>query len=320
MNPPRVERASGARTETPILVTGAHRTGTTWVGKMLAAGQRVAYISEPLNHWHRPGVLRVGVPYWYTYICPANEAAYLPALQEMLAFRYHFAAELKSLRSRKDLLRMGRDAAIFLTGRLCRQRPLLKDPFAVFSLPWFIQRLNCQVVVTVRHPAAFASSLKRLDWPFDLADLLAQPLLLRDWLAPFQAEIEAVQRTPNDILAQASLLWRMVYHVVAACREQYPQIQIVRHEDLSLDPLAGFRNLYAHLGLDFTSQVQSTILASSSSDNPGEVSKTAVHKVRLDSRANLHNWKRRLDPTEIARIRDLTADVTALYYPDLEWD
>jgi hypothetical protein len=44
--------------QSPILVTGAHRTGTTWVGKMLAASPQVAYISEPLNVWHRPGVLR----------------------------------------------------------------------------------------------------------------------------------------------------------------------------------------------------------------------------------------------------------------------
>ncbi len=31
----------------PILVTGTHRSGTTWVGKMLAAGPSTAYISEP---------------------------------------------------------------------------------------------------------------------------------------------------------------------------------------------------------------------------------------------------------------------------------
>ena len=50
----------------PILVTGAHRSGTTWVGKMLAASREVAYISEPLNKWHRPGVMAIPVEYWYT--------------------------------------------------------------------------------------------------------------------------------------------------------------------------------------------------------------------------------------------------------------
>jgi hypothetical protein len=98
----------------PILVTGAHRTGTTWVGKMLAANPRTAYISEPLNLLHRPGVLRPPVQYWYTYICPENEADYLPAFQDTLRFRYHPLAEIVSLRSLKDVGRMGRDSGIFL--------------------------------------------------------------------------------------------------------------------------------------------------------------------------------------------------------------
>ena len=151
----------------PILVTGAHRSGTTWVGKMLTASGQLAYISEPLNVLHRPGVMRTSVENWYTYICEENEAHYLPALHETLELRYHTWAEIKSLRSRRDLLRMGRDLSIFMRGKLRDQRPLLKDPFSVFSAAWFAQRLGCQIVITVRHPAAFASSLKRLGWDFD---------------------------------------------------------------------------------------------------------------------------------------------------------
>ena len=46
---------------------------------MLAAGPDVAYISEPLNALHRPGVMRAPVMHWYTYICEANEVEYLEA-------------------------------------------------------------------------------------------------------------------------------------------------------------------------------------------------------------------------------------------------
>src|SRR5512138_3977947 len=106
----------------PILVTGAHRTGTTWVGRMLAADPQTAYISEPLNVLHRPGVMRAKVKYWYIYLTEENGEAYLPALRETLAFRYHLPAELLSLRSMHDLLRMGRDLSIFARGRLFRLR------------------------------------------------------------------------------------------------------------------------------------------------------------------------------------------------------
>ena len=32
----------------PILVTGSHRSGSTWVGKMLSVAPHVAYIHEPI--------------------------------------------------------------------------------------------------------------------------------------------------------------------------------------------------------------------------------------------------------------------------------
>ena len=302
----------------PILVTGAHRTGTTWIGKMLSANPQTAYISEPLNVLHRPGVLRACVKNWYTYISEKNEAAYLAAFNELFGFRYHLFNEIQSLRSSKDFLRMGRDLGIFLRGRTFHQRPLLKDPFAVFSLPWFVERLNCQVVVTVRHPAGFASSLKRLNWPFDFNDLLNQPLLMQDYLEPFRKEMQVMKA--DDIIGQASLLWTMVYRVVHSVRERIPSIQIVRHEDLSLDPVSGYRSLYQSLGLDFTAHVEQTILNASSSENPTEVSRKKVHAVKLDSRANLDNWKRRLTSDEIARIRLTTEKVAHLYYPEVNWN
>jgi hypothetical protein len=287
---------------------------------MLAATPEVAYISEPLNVLHRPGVLGVPTRYWYTYLSAENEAAYLPALRRTLALRYGLGRELRSLRSAKDVGRMLRDARIFWNGRLRRSRPLLKDPFAVFSAAWFAQRLDCRVVITVRHPAAFASSLKRLNWPFDFADLLAQPALMRDHLEPYRQAMEAMLRCPDDVIGQAALLWQVVYAAAAKWQRDFPGFILARHEDLSLAPVDGFRELYRRLGLDFTPQAETAILQSSSSENPGELSKRAVHAVQLDSRANLNNWKRRLTPNEIRRIHDLTAETAAFFYPDFDWD
>lgn len=302
----------------PILVTGGHRTGTTWVGKILASGGQAAYISEPLNVLHRPGVMQAPVTHWYPYVCDENEAAYLPALRRTLALRYNLWAELPALRSRKDVLRMGRDWTIFTLGRLRRQRPLIKDPFAVFSIPWFKKRLDCQVVVTIRHPAAFASSLKRLDWPFQLEDLLAQTMLMRDWLEPFRAEMGTISQ--EDLIGRASLLWKMIYTVVDELRRQDPHLLVVRHEDLSLDPLEGYRRLFEALGLSYSSRARAAVARSSSSENPKEISTRAVHATRLDSQANLYNWRRRMQPAEIARVREITAAVAEKYYPEISWE
>ena len=302
---------------TPILVTGTHRSGTTWVGKMLAADALTAYISEPLNVLHRPGIFRVKVNHWYQYVCEDNGNEYLPAFQELLEFDYHLWDEIRSLRSRRDFLRMGRDFLIFYNGLMRGQRALLKDPFAVFSTLWFAKNLKCKVVITVRHPAAFASSLKRLNWLFDFQDLLDQPLLMRDHLELYREEMQSIKS--DDVIGQSALLWKMIYHSVHATRELNPDFIIVRHEDLASDPVPGYRDLYKSLDLEFTPRVEKIILNSSSSENPIELSRKKVHGFKLDSRANIDIWKKRLSVEEIDRIRKMTEKISALYYSDAEW-
>ena len=297
----------------PILVTGAHRSGTSWVGRMLAAGGQAALINEPFNRSHPSGVMRAPVRSVYTYVCPENEAEYLGPMRDTLAYRYQYWAQLTG-HPIKDLPRAARDAAGFLRGRLSRRRPLLKDPFALFSVPWFAEQLECQVVILVRHPLAFASSLKRLDWSFDFGDLLGQPLLMDQWLSSFRPEMERMQRQPGDVIGQASLLWRMIYGTVARYRLTLPGVIVVRHEDLSLDPVRGFAQLYATLGLTFSGSAERAIVRSTMENNPTELSAGDPHAVRLNSRANLENWKHRLSRAEIARVLEATHQTAVFFY------
>ena len=60
-----------------------------------------------------PAFFTSKVNHWYQYVCEDNGNEYLPAFQELLEFDYHLWDEIRSLRSRKDFLRMGRDFLIF---------------------------------------------------------------------------------------------------------------------------------------------------------------------------------------------------------------
>lgn len=304
----------------PILVTGAHRSGTTWVGKMLAVDPDLAYISEPLNVFHRFGVLRVPTPHWYTYICDDNQQAYKPAFCEMIAFQYHGWLEIKSLRSVKDFLRMIRDWRNFIQAKRKKQSPLIKDPFAIFSTEWFANDLGCRVVIVVRHPAAVVSSLVRLGWNFDFTDLLEQPLLMRDWLEPFRDNMELMLKAPDDVIAQGSLLWRMVYQAVANLQKRHPEFIIVRHEDVSIDPLNEFEKIYSVLGMDFSKSAREKINDYSSIRNPKEISHRDIHSFRLNSRANIKNWQQRLTESEVLKVSQLTHDIATLFYSEEDWE
>jgi hypothetical protein len=287
---------------------------------MLNLSQRTAYISEPLNVLHRRGVLDLEVKHWYQYVQNVKQAEFALAFRRMLKLRYKLGKEMLSLRSDRDLLRMMRDAFVFLRGRIARQRPLLKDPFALFSVPWFLDELGCEVVIVVRHPAAAVSSLKRLGWKFDFKDLLAQDKLMEDWLTPFRNEIEASINEESSLVEQGALLWRMLYHTAHQLKERYPAVRLVRHEDLSRQPLLEFEQLYLDLELPFSKHARRGIERATQATNPEEVSLRSIYATKLDSLANLFNWKKRLTDEEILRIREITGDVAELYYAEEEWD
>jgi hypothetical protein len=301
----------------PILVTGMPRSGTTWVGRMLTASGEVGYINEPFNLAVSPGTFRIPVDHWYEYVSAENEAHILPDLGRALEFEYPLGRELRRCRNRTDLLHTLRSWRGFVRSR--HRRPLIKEPHAVFSIPWFAERLASDVVVTVRHPAAVVSSWKRLDWSFDFANLLDQPNLMQDWLEPFRLEMQAAvapDRTPVDRVA---LLWAVIYSVIDRQRERFPRLHIVRQEDLSRDPVEEYAKLYDAAGLSFTSAAAAAVRAASSEENPKETNPENPHETRIDSRANLENWKRGLTGDELGRIRRLTETTAGLYYSRLDW-
>ena len=313
--------ASVNRSRAPILVTGMHRSGTTWVGRMIAAHPGVGYVDEPLNAARPRGILNTAVEHWYQYICDENEAAYREAFERTLAFRYDWPSALRSARSGRAVVRVAKESIDFRLMRARRPRPLLKDPFAVFSLPWFTGRLGCRAVVTVRHPAAVAASLKRLRWRFELTELLGQPLLMRDRLDPLRGELAAAAASPADDVVRAGLLWRAIYGSVLSLAQEQPERYIVRrHEDLARSPLEEFEVLYRSLGVPFTDGVRAAIRRSAASSNPREGSlRRPTASVALDSRAQIDTWRRRLSPDEVDRVREAVGDVSGPYYSDGDW-
>ena len=302
----------------PILITGMPRSGTTWVGRVLCAGNGAGYLNEPFNLATSPGTMRVPVDHWFATVTVENEREIVRALEQLLRFEYPLGQELRRCRTYVDLLDTFRTWRSFVRSR--GLRPLVKEPHAVFSAEWFARRLGSDVVVTVRHPAAVVSSWKRLDWNFDFAHLLGQPALVRGLLSPFRSDMERALEPSHDVVDRAALLWHVIYRTVAGYRERFPSFHVVRQEDLSREPMEGYRALYEALALPLTREAENAIAAASGAANPKETSVEKPHETRLDSRANLTSWKRRLSDDEVDRIRNVTEETAALFYGDNEWD
>jgi len=300
----------------PILVTGAHRSGTTWVGKMLALAPGVAYIHEPFSPRTAAGLSPAGFDRYFTVVTSENEARYRPGLEQTIRFRYGLGAQLRSLRGGRDLARIPRDLVRVERARLSGARPLVKDPIALLSAEWLAETFGMDVVVLIRHPAAFAASLKRLGWKHSFATFI-QEGRVPEVVRPYEAEIRQQAERPGEILAQAALLWRLLYNAVDGYRERHPDWAFVRHEDASAEPVATFERLYAELGLDLTPAAKEAIARASAPDNPAELA--TPYAVELDSAASIGRWREDLTPEEIETLRERTRDVWPRFYSDEDW-
>jgi len=213
-----------------------------------------------------------------------------------------------------------REGARNLGRRLVGLRPLMKDPIAFFSAEWVARTFGADVVVMIRHPAAFAASLKRLGWVFPFGDLLRQPLLLQTHLGEFVDEIRRVKETDSrDVIEHAILFWRAVHRVVLKYQRSHPDWTFLRHEDVSRAPVAHFEKLLAAVGLDFAPQVRRAVEEHSARDNPGRRPDDVIHELKLNSEANVWEWTRALTPAEVERVRRGTEDVAGHFYSDAEW-
>lgn len=300
----------------PILLTGSHRSGSTWVGRVLASCPEVFYVHEPLNAGFAPHYLGIPNLPWYPHIHAANEDPFRIGYERILSGQF---PPLSPQFFRPDKLLRYRflHAITFRWAAARRRRFLLKEPFAVFSVVWFEERFNARSLLLVRHPAAFVASLRTKNWPFDFQSLASQESLLAGPLRAFRDQIEAAALHPPDLIGQGCLLWNCVNAHLHALREEKPDRLLLRHEDLCRDPFPQFRDLFHQLRLPWSRRAERFLRASSSARET-ESQKSAFWF--RDSHGVARNWKSRLSAHEISRIRRETEPVWPLFYDAADWE
>lgn len=286
---------AGLRGKTPVnplLVTGSHRSGTTWVSKVLLKTGLFGEVVEPLN----PDMGSVtGITRRFQHV-RVEDVAIIRELEERLA-----------------------------AARRGKRRSLVKDPIGIFATAMYIERFDADVWLAVRNPLSFASSLKRLEWKFDFSHMLEQETLMQEYLYPYERELRAEkernEKGSSAIRDQAVLLWNVIYHSAVVLKQKHPEkIRFVKHEDLSERPLETFRQQFRNFGLPFTAEVRSFIGETTSSRNPSEVdTRDVVHQIYRDSSSNIYNYRARLEAEEVEKIIEGTEKVAAFFYRKNEY-
>lgn len=308
----------------PILVTGAHRSGTTFLGKMLALSPHIGEIYEPFN-------VKVGVhgfKYYNTYVKKQHkdEHVYEKVVRDVLEGKAVYrripltnSKEPTSLQQKigRIIFKSGANLS-YLKSKYSPKvnRYLIKDPIACMSSEWLHQKFHMDVIVLVRHPAAFVASLKRLNWRFDFNHFFRQEELMADHLAPLFQNVD----TRNlSIIEEGCLLWNSIYSVLSTYTDRNPQFIVVRHEDISNDSTSEFKKLYEKLDIKFTPQIEQMIRAYTDASNPTDPKNNKTHELKRNSKENTKRWKKILSEGEVEKIKEMTGRLAKRYYDEHEW-
>ena len=299
-----------------ILVTGPHRSGTTWIGNTLAQHGGMRILLEPFNRNYPPYGFGLVMKEAYTDFESSSQKEELKAAFDAHlaggAARYALGVCHATQAGWKTPLRFLWHALESLR----RPRVLVKDPLALFSAAWLADRYDLDVICTMRQPFSFVASLKVAEWGFSFKNLLRQKALLERLPPQHVQHMEKLADNREERIEKWSLLWNVLHHQIATYRRSRNDWLFVRYEDVALNPMEGFASMLRHIGLDMNTPVKTYIESYTSSRNPAETNSTAYQP--RDAKKTVDSWKTRLTSDEISAIADFTAELREELYPDLD--
>ncbi len=162
-----INTAMGKKRPPHILVTGAHRSGTTWVGRTIDFHDSITYISEPFNVTYPKPEMNLALRNWFTHAPTSEDLDEITSAFDNLLNPSIFNVANQILSSSKNSYQTKKKLfKRMLSYYLKKPRFLIKDPIAIFSAGWLYQRYNLKVVCLIRNPFGFVGSLKKANWNY----------------------------------------------------------------------------------------------------------------------------------------------------------
>lgn len=259
----------------PVLVTGVPRSGTTWLARQLAASPSAALPGrEPMNP--RTGQFGLGgtLRTWVRLEEPT-------ARQVRLLRRCYAGLELRTF-SRYG----SRQWAALLPGT----RVVVKDPFALLSVPALVRTTGVLPVVLYRHPGAVLSSYRRMGWTADTA------------------EVRALQGLPAGPVpaddAHAMLeFWTYLHEQVLAWLPAVPDALLVSHAELAAAGPAGVAALMQRCGLPVPTGARQVAALQAGAGGGAAPERGRLHQFDRLPEEVTDGWRSRVSPQE-ARVLD----------------
>jgi hypothetical protein len=217
----------GADERDTMLIAGAGRSGTTWLGELVNATNRLRTLFEPFsrNHLDDPNF------HVRQYINTDSDDALL----------YTTVRRILCGRTRGQWIDR-------YNKRILAQKRLIKAIHANLFLNWIhVHFPKMPIVYVIRHPCAVALSRVQCGWNAQgaIADLLDQQDLVVEHLEPM---LDLIQKT-SDPFESHIIMWA-VENAIPLSQFSSSEIHIVSYEDVLRDPQGELDRIFHFVKLE----------------------------------------------------------------------
>ena len=296
--------SAGASRSDRLVLVGAARSGTSWLGHALGRARGVRFYYEPDNVDADPSkdtaAGRRGFGPYPVIDSDRDAGQFAPLWDLVFSGRLPFALrERRRLRPAAQvalrLPRSLRDPLVRAAASLSARRPgraqsvVVKTIYATFSLEWLVARYRPQVIAMQRNPLNVVSSWRELHIP--LFDLATRPILRARYIEPL-----GIEPPGGSAPEVARIAWHvgLLTHVIAEALDRHPEWIFVTHEDLCADPATTIRGVAEQVGLAWSDDIDRFL---NNNNRHGE----GLAPVRIAAEEPT-KWRQRLTDVEVAQI------------------
>ncbi len=242
-------------------MAGSGRSGTTWLGLVLAAPRGSALLYEPFHSWYAQFP-----PDLTPQISDASDRYYFRTDAEIPSWKRYIEHILGGSGFTRRTLFAGRqahDRPHALWRALTGKRLVVKEIRSNLMLGWLARTFDLRIVLLVRHPCATVASQASRQWGTKrnvVELLLQQPELVQDHLQDLEQLTPAVLDTPVKRLAAR---WALENRIALATAARDDRVLPVAYENLVMCPRSELERIFTFLGWELSTPDWRRVLSSS---------------------------------------------------------
>jgi hypothetical protein len=255
-----------------ILVAGTARSGTTWLGDLIASQIPSRILFEPFNPDLVPEYRGF---HYFQYMRPGTENPELCA----------FARQALSGEIRNHWIDHQNE-------RIHSAYRLIKEIRINLALKWLHGNFpEVPILFLLRHPCAVVSSRMELGWATDsdIEPFLSQPNLVTDYLGE---HLDLIRNAKLEEEKHA-IIWS-ISNLVPLQQFMPGELKIVYYEHLCTQPEIELPSLFASIGQDYEGPRPGQI------NQPSQTTRTTSAVVHGTDR--ITQWKKKLSPAQIDNV------------------